>query len=176
MGGLDYARTMKPLNAVLWTQLDAALVTLRNAIEAASPETWTARCGNGEFWLAAFHALFFLDLYATGVLEGFEPPAPFEATELDEDARPSRVYTREELLTYLSYGRDKGKAQIEALTDTDLERTSDIPWFSLRSMSVVEAIIYNTRHVQHHAAQLNLILRQAEDRGSDWVFGPEATA
>ena len=30
--------------------------------------------------------------------------------------------------------------------------------------------LYNMRHVQHHAAQLNLILRQVLDKGSPWVF------
>jgi hypothetical protein len=31
------------------------------------------------------------------------------------------------------------------------------------------ALLYNLRHVQHHAAQLNLILRQAVDSAPGWV-------
>jgi hypothetical protein len=30
-------------------------------------------------------------------------------------------------------------------------------------------MLYNLRHVQHHAAQLNLILRQVTDSAPDWV-------
>src|SRR5687767_7015822 len=33
----------------------------------------------------------------------------------------------------------------------------------------VEALLYNMRHVQHHAAQLNLLLRQATNSAPDWV-------
>jgi len=35
--------------------------------------------------------------------------------------------------------------------------------------SVLELLIYNLRHVQHHAAQLNLILRQDIDAAPEWV-------
>jgi hypothetical protein len=30
-------------------------------------------------------------------------------------------------------------------------------------------LLYNLRHVQHHAAQLNLILRQTVDAAPRWV-------
>jgi len=33
----------------------------------------------------------------------------------------------------------------------------------------VELLLYNMRHVQHHAAQLNLMLRQAVDSAPGWV-------
>jgi uncharacterized damage-inducible protein DinB len=36
-------------------------------------------------------------------------------------------------------------------------------------MSVAELLLYNMRHVQHHAAQLNLILRQKIDSAPNWV-------
>ena len=35
--------------------------------------------------------------------------------------------------------------------------------------SVSELLLYNMRHVQHHAAQLNLILRQQTDSAPGWV-------
>ncbi len=42
-------------------------------------------------------------------------------------------------------------------------------------MSFLELLLYNMRHVQEHAAQLNLFLGQnAIDRASDWV--PRAKA
>jgi hypothetical protein len=34
---------------------------------------------------------------------------------------------------------------------------------------VGELVLYNLRHVQHHAAQLNLILRQVVDAAPGWV-------
>jgi hypothetical protein len=36
-------------------------------------------------------------------------------------------------------------------------------------MSFAELLLDNMRHVQHHAAQLNLILRQKTDSAPRWV-------
>ena len=36
-------------------------------------------------------------------------------------------------------------------------------------MSIAELLLYNMRHVQHHAAQLHLILRQTIDSAPGWV-------
>jgi len=41
-------------------------------------------------------------------------------------------------------------------------------------LSFAELLLYNMRHVQHHAAQLNLILRQKVDSAPGWVA--QATA
>jgi uncharacterized damage-inducible protein DinB len=41
--------------------------------------------------------------------------------------------------------------------------------FPYRDMSNAELLLYNMRHVQHHAAQLNLLLRQTTDSAPDWV-------
>jgi hypothetical protein len=36
-------------------------------------------------------------------------------------------------------------------------------------MTFAESLLYNTRHVQHHAAQLNLILSQQTGSAPRWV-------
>ena len=58
---------------------------------AACPdELWRVRLwddaelpGAAEFWYIAYHTLFWLDLYLSGAVEGFAPPAPFTLDELD---------------------------------------------------------------------------------------------
>lgn len=35
--------------------------------------------------------------------------------------------------------------------------------------TALELLLYNMRHVQHHTAQLNLILRQETDSAPGWV-------
>ena len=58
-----------------------------------------------------------------GSPEGFAPPAPFTLSELDPSGiLTERVYTKEELARYLTYGRQKCQAAIEALTDEAAER------------------------------------------------------
>jgi uncharacterized damage-inducible protein DinB len=39
--------------------------------------------------------------------------------------------------------------------------------------STLEILLYNMRHVQHHAAQLNLLLRQEINKAPDWVSQAE---
>jgi uncharacterized damage-inducible protein DinB len=41
--------------------------------------------------------------------------------------------------------------------------------FAWGEASFLELLMYNMRHVQHHAAQLNLILRQETDSAPGWV-------
>ncbi|HTE13119.1 MAG TPA: hypothetical protein VK645_19200 [Chitinophagaceae bacterium] len=38
-----------------------------------------------------------------------------------------------------------------------------------KNYSTTEILLYNMRHVQHHAAQLNLLLRQGMMEPSRWV-------
>jgi hypothetical protein len=45
-------------------------------------------------------------------------------------------------------------------------RHCGLEWIDL---GVAELLLYNVRHVQHHAAQLNLILRQTTDSAPSWV-------
>ena len=79
---------------------------------------------------------------------------------------PDRVYSKEELLAYLRHGREKCRPSLAALTD---EMAAISCRFERRDTSVMELHLYNMRHVQHHAAQLNLMLRQTIDSAPDWV-------
>jgi hypothetical protein len=38
-----------------------------------------------------------------------------------------------------------------------------------KNFSILEILLYNLRHIQHHAAQLNLILRQTIHNAPKWV-------
>ena len=153
--------------AILWRQFGAAIDMLENALLACPDELWSDRSRRPEFWYLVYHTLFFLDLYLSDSLEGFAPPAPFTLDELDP-ARliPDRPYTKDELHAYLEHGRRKCRATIEALTDEQARRRCGFDWVDV---SGAELLLYNMRHIQHHAAQLNLILRQAIDSAPGWV-------
>jgi len=152
---------------ILWQQFGAAIDMLENAMKACPEELWEDRTCQPEFWYTAYHALFFLDFYLSGSPEGFAPPQPFNLDELDPAGiLPDRVYTKEELLAYLQHCRRKCRAAIEALT----EETEGIRCaFEKPDVTTAELLLYNMRHVQHHAAQLNLLLRQTIDSAPRWV-------
>ncbi|MGV8121857.1 MAG: DinB family protein [Candidatus Xenobiia bacterium LiM19] len=155
------------LNSIIWNQSGAAIDSLENAIAACPENLWSDRSQRPEFWYIAYHTLFFLDYYLSDSEEGFTPPAPFTLDELDPAGIiPERPFTKEELISYLIHGRRKCHTTIETLTD---ERAYQRCGFERKSFSVLELLLYSMRHVQHHAAQLNLILRQKTDSASHWV-------
>ena len=151
----------------LWQQFGAAIDMLENAINACPKEIWGKRLGIHEFWYMVYHTLFFLDYYLSESETGFAPPAPFTLGELDPaGVLPDRIYSQEELLTYLQHGRAKGRARVAALTEESAQRPCG---FGGRKLTVIELHLYNMRHVQHHAAQLNLLLRQQINTAPRWV-------
>jgi len=68
--------------------------------------------------------------------------------------------------SYLKHGRRKAQETLEALTDEKGRQRAGFDWLDA---NFAELILYSIRHVQHHAAQLNLILRQKTDSAPRWV-------
>jgi len=161
---------------IIWQQFGAAIDELDNAIRACPDELWHARlwenAGDEKFflpayWYIAYHALFWLDLYLTGTEEGFFPPSPFLLVEQNEDGPlPEKPYTKQELQIYLDRCRQKCRATIEATTDDAAQRRCTFGW---GEVSFVELLLYTMRHVQGHAAQLNMALGQNTGSAPGWV-------
>ncbi len=148
-------------------QFGAAVDMLENAIEACPEALWGDRTKHPEFWYTAYHAIFFLDYYLTNSEVTYTPPPPFTLDELDERGiPPERVYSKKELLAFLQIGRDKCRAAIDSLTEASAREKCGFSWLNL---SVEELMLYNMRHVQHHAAQLNVLLTQNGFHAPRWV-------
>jgi len=147
-------------------QFHAAIDMLANAIKACPESVWSGQ-GPRAFWYLAFHTLFFLDLYLSEKDEPqFRPPPPFGLTELEDEVPPERVYGKDELLAYLEHCRKRLDTVMAGMTETWAVKPCPIPY---RDMSNGELLLYNMRHVQHHAAQLNLLLRQTTNSAPRWV-------
>lgn len=166
---------MSPLwKEILWHQFGAAIETLQNALNACPDELWQARLWPeprrpefAEFWYIVFHAIFWLDYYCSDSAEGFSVPPPFTVSEFDmDDGLPGRVYTKQELLTYLEYASAKCRAKIESLADENEPQRVRKDW---RVKTVAELLLYNMRHVQEHAAELNMLLGQKAGSAPGWV-------
>jgi hypothetical protein len=171
----------------LWQQFGATIDTLENVLLACPSTHWNGLLWSDHsddalpaeaaaFWYITYHTLFWLDLYLTGSLEGFSPPAPFTLAELDPaGVLPERPYSRDELHAYLVNLRKKCQTTIAGLSDEKAHQQVAFPWIGGKSMSFLELLLYDMRHVQEHAAQLNMFLGQnASDVVSDWV--PRAKA
>lgn len=151
----------------IWRQFGAAIESLERAVDACPEDLWGDQDRNPQYWHVVYHALFFLDFNLSETPAGFAPPAPFTLSELDPSGvLPDRVYSRPELRSYLAHGRAKCKAVLSGLTE---ERGREKRRFGSVEGTLAESLLYNLRHVQHHAAQLNLILRQETDSAPSWV-------
>jgi len=140
---------------------------LENAIVACPEDLWGDRSVYHEYWYWVYHTLFFLDYYSSGTDKGFAPPSPITLSELDPaGGMPERVYTKDEMLSYLNYGRNKSRAAIVSLTDDNANERCD---FNRPELTIAELLLYNMRHVQHHTAQLNLLLRLRINSAPKWV-------
>jgi hypothetical protein len=160
---------------IIWRQFGASIDMLENALHTCPDELWSIHLWNdpahpaefSEFWYVAYHTLFWLDLYLSGTVEGFTPPAPFSLDELDPaGVLPERQYSRQELNLYLRHCSLKCRATIEGLTD---EKAHQVCKFSWGEISFGELLLDTMRHVQEHAAQLNLILGQKIGSPNRWV-------
>jgi len=71
------------------------------------------------------------------------------------------------LLGYLDHCRRKCGYAIDSMTDEKARQPSR-PRPEL-NLNIAELMLDNMHHVQHHAAQLNLVLRQKTGSAPKWV-------
>ena len=162
--------TPAPWRFALERQLLAAIDALESAMRACPPQVWVDDAAPVErrSWYLAYHTLFWLDRDLTPTPEQHLPPLPYTMSELDpEGSYPEHPYSLEQLLEYLAYDRAKARARLAALDD----ETASAASAHRPELSVLEFLIHSTRHVQHHTAQLNLIVRQAGMQPGSWVVG-----
>jgi hypothetical protein len=148
----------------IWNQFGASLDMLENAIQLCPEEHWDTAL---HFWYSSYHCIFWTDYYLTTAPDKFEPPAPFTLSEFDPTGKkPDSIYTKPELISYIGHCRKKANQLITGLTTDKLNDR----WINdYKNYSLLEILMYNMRHIQHHTAQLNLLLRQAIDNAPDWV-------
>ena len=163
------------MNVPLWkealaSQYGAALEMMENAIHACPDAVWedASLPVDRQFWYLTFHTLWWHDHYLAGGQAAHVPPAPFTNDEMDPaGVYPASAYSRETLLTVLEHARERYRARVAKLTEA--EAAAPCGYERKETMSALELALYNLRHLQHHTAQLNLLLRQRTDSAPRWV-------
>lgn len=165
----------KPLQQILWNQFGASIDMLINVVENCPDDFFTA---HRRFYYIAFHSAIFLDYYSTIPPSDFSPLLSFTQKEEQDrpqdsigDFIPDRDYSKQEIVKYLRQSREKCKHLVEGLTEEKLQerfKEGDEP--DDMDYPMLEIILYNLRHTQHHTAQLNMLLRQHLDVHTEWSF------
>lgn len=160
----------------VWSQFGASIDSLEKAI-VLCPENILIE--NKRLFYMAYHILVFLDYFATIPPANFSPKLPFTFADPGnlpenaiDDLVPNSFYSKTELLDYLESSREKCRDLIAGLTEEKIKNERFVEDFESDAMdySILEILLYNMRHVQHHAAQLNLLLRQEINDAPKWVF------
>lgn len=153
------------IQAELWKQFGAALDMLSESISTCSDLIWETDI---RFSKMVYHSLFFLDYYLTKEPIGFTQPENFTYSEFEE-APEFIIFTKKELLIYLKHCKEKGGNFIFSLEE-DQMKTRWINESKTMDFSMLEILLYNLRHVQHHVGQLNLLLRETCQNAPEWIF------
>ena len=164
---------MEVIKNCLWRQFGACLDMLENVLELCTDEFLQ---NHQKIFYISFHTLIFLDYYLTIPPKNFAPTLPFTEVSKEEipveaidDLIPDRFYTKSELLAYLKSSREKCKNLIARLEEEPNRRFTEELEEGAMDYAVIEILLYNMRHVQHHTAQLNLLLKQEMDQSVKWV-------
>lgn len=163
------------IKETIWSQFGASIDMLINVISNC-PEDYLIN--NKRFFYIAYHSTIFLDYYLTLPADNFKPLLPFTQKDKKErpkeaidDLIPDRIYTKIELIEYLQNSRIKCKQLIDNLNAENLnDRFNEGNEPDDMDYPILEILLYNLRHTQHHAAQLNLMLRQDLNLHMEWSF------
>lgn len=166
----------------LWKNFAAVIDMLKNIIVICPDEIWEKE---KKIFYMTYHTLIFLDYGLTNPVKDFQTNVPYTISDPDhlppdaiDDVIPNEFYSKKELQAYISIIREKCK---NLIMHTPVEKFSDrwinddeINMHGLCSSltikyNLLEILLYNFRHVQHHVAQLNLLLRQKANVATDWI-------
>lgn len=163
------------LKELLAREFEGSISTLNLCVARCPDANWCERVANLKFCQAAFHGVFFTDLYLqpSDDVEAFkrqpfhvEHRGIFGGYEELEDRPQVLVYDKPFVLSYLEHVRLKARETVARESAEVLSGPSGFHW---RDCSRAELHVYSIRHVQHHAAQLSLRLRIDAGVEIPWV-------
>ena len=163
-------------NEVIRRQFVASIEMLRNAIQSCPDNLWDDRKEGTPAWHIAYHTLFFCDLYLSENEKSFQAPKfhvdkyhflPGDYKEFGGVVTtPDQSISKQLLLGYADHCIKKCNEVFQSLTEEVARRRCGFWWYEL---NVGEFLLNNLRHVQHHTAQVMLILRRHADIGIEWM-------
>jgi hypothetical protein len=155
------------------SQFLAALKTLNQSIENCNDEIWVAEHIDTTVNQVVFHTLFFTDLYLNQGTDGFKKqqfhldrPDFFQDYEEYKDRSQTNFYAKSKCVEYIEFCIQKMHFMIDSETQATLSGESGFYWLKFTR---AELHIYNTRHIQHHAAQLGLRNQLLDGEPLKWV-------
>ena len=159
------------MKELLKNQMLAALATLHQCIIFCSDDKWEESDNDAPFSQVLFHTLFYIDYYLSLNENEFKTQQfhkdnmnIFRAYEELEYKKAIETYTKNEIKLYFDFCYNKINGYFEIIENKDL-----IAKTGIKNMKIMELLIYITRHIQHHAAQLGLRIQQKSGKELKWI-------
>ncbi len=141
---------------------------LKRAIESCPTSLWERPSDGMGYWYLAYHTLFFIDHDLHAAEAAFESPW-FDRFEYELKELPPPYedpYSKEDLLAYLDQCLAKARRVLWSLSRGE---SLDLRGGRRVDLRPLEVMLYELRHVQHHAAQMNALLRREGVEPPRWV-------
>lgn len=160
------------VRAAIASQFHAALSMLAQTIERCPDALWYADGDKPAFWRVAYHALFYVHLYAQRDIGAFTRwerhrmdheqlgPPPWAPEQMPRIGEP---YSQRDVLDFLAVCREQIDAHTPAL---DLLGPSGFEWIPLNKL---ELQTYSIRHLQQHVGELSGRLDREANISIDWI-------
>jgi hypothetical protein len=168
---MENNETIKNIIEPLRNQMLAAMSVLNQCINNCPNDEWNESHNDSPFCQVLWHVLFYADLYLSRDISEFrsqvfhiEYKNIFKDYEELEWKKPENIYTRDEIILYYDFCRNKVKEYFIKINESDLDKKSNY-----KNMTMIEALIEIIRHIQHHAAQLGLRVQQITGKELEWI-------
>lgn len=156
------------VSEMVWSQFGASVTMLRRAIELCPTPLWERPSDAMGYWYLAYHTLFFVDHDLHDADASFESPW-FDRFEYELKELPppyEKAYSKEDLLAYLDQCLTKAR---QVLSSLGRGESPDLRGGRRVGLRPLEVMLYTLRHVQHHTAQMNALLRSEGVEPPRWV-------
>ena len=141
-------------------QYGAAIKMLENAITECDNELWNDISGEKIVSQIAYHVLFWIDRYLSRTREEDNKFKP-QLEKKDEKS----IYSKEDLLEYSNFVREKADTWFNKITLDDL--TSDSV-YDFHGSTLLSSLIYDLRHIMLHVGALHVRLYNSGNGPMEW--------
>lgn len=147
-------------------QYGAALKMLENTIVECDEELWQDSKTDTIISQVIYHTLYFVDFYLSKNEVERDSFDGKYGDDVDTFHEPNRLFTKEQLTTYLHEVKDKVEKRFKELT---IQELNGPPLFEKQGSSKLSNLLNDLRHVMLHVGALHVRLNAVGKRPLQWI-------
>lgn len=160
----------KQLSTAISEQYGAAFQMLENIVNNCEETLWNDADREPIISQIVYHTFFFIDYYLSNTKkerENFQGKLGDDKMgERTDGMEWNKIYTKDELLGYLSDIRQIANKRCSELSLDELNEKSLFDW---HGSSVLSSLLYNLRHIMLHVGALHVRLNAVAKEPQKWV-------